>query len=385
MLMKKAVVVGGSNGIGLAIVKKLISMEYHVIIMDIVEPDISADMDSTSYTFTKCNLLDFDDSVFEELSKDTEVELLMITAGFGRVSALEYIHPAEIQNIMQVNAISEMKIIRYFYERIRSKERFYCGIMGSVAGLISSPLFSVYAASKAAICRYVESINIELEMSGTGNRILNVSPASVKGTKFNGGKNDISALDELSQKILDNLVTSKELYIPQYEETFKKVIDNYHSDPHGYGIHSYEYKMNSGRVSAETKVRIGYLSGTFDLFHVGHLNLLRRAKAECDYLIVGVHPNAAHKGKETFIPFEERMEIVKSCRYVDKVIESCPEDCDVWDMYHYTKLFVGSDYKGTERFNRYEEYFKDKGVEIVYFPYTKGTSSTQIRDSINKS
>lgn len=381
--MKKAVVVGGSNGIGLAIVKKLISMEYHVIIMDIVEPDISANMNRTSYTFIKCNLLDFDDSDFEKLSKDSEINLLMITAGFGRVSALEYIHPAEIQNLMQVNATSEIKIIRYFYERLRSKEPFYCGIMGSIAGLISSPLFSVYAASKAAICRYVESINIELEMSGTSNRILNVSPTSIKGTKFNGGENDISALDELSEKIIDNLFTAKELYIPHYEETFKKVIDNYHSDPHGYGIHSYEYKINSGRVSTESKVRIGYLSGTFDLFHVGHLNLLRRAKSECDYLIVGVHPSAAHKGKETFIPFEERKEIVKACRYVDKVVESTPEDCDSWELYHYTKLFVGSDYKGTERFNRYEEYFKDKGVEIVYFPYTKGTSSTQIRERLS--
>lgn len=380
--MKKAVVVGGSNGIGLSITKKLIDMKYYVVIMDIAEPDTNANLNISSYKYIKCNLLDFDDSIFEGLSQDKEVELLMITAGFGRVSALEYIHPAEIQNMMQVNATSEMKIIRYFYERIRSKEQFYCGIMGSIAGLISSPLFSVYAASKAAICRYVESINVELEMSGSSNRILNISPASIKGTKFNGGTNDISALDELSNEIVNNLFKATELYIPQYEETFKGVIDNYHSDPHGYGIHSYEYKMNSGRVSTESKVRIGYLSGTFDLFHIGHLNLLKRAKAECDYLIVGVHPSAAHKGKETFIPFEERKEIVKACRYVDKVVESTPEDCDSWELYHYNKLFVGSDYKGTERFNRYEEYFKDKGVEIIYFPYTKGTSSTQIRERL---
>ena len=127
---------------------------------------------------------------------------------------------------------------------------------------------------------------------------------------------------------------------------------------------------------------IGYTTGVFDMFHIGHLNILKRAKEQCDYLIVGVHPSAAHKGKETFIPFEERKQIVAACKYVDKVVQSCPEDSDAWDLYHYDKLFVGSDYKGTERFNRYEEYFKDKNVEIVYFPYTQSTSSTQIRKTI---
>lgn len=129
-------------------------------------------------------------------------------------------------------------------------------------------------------------------------------------------------------------------------------------------------------------MRIGYLSGTFDLFHVGHLNLLRRAKDACDYLIVGINADASHKGKQTFIPFEERLEIVGAIKYVDKAVPACKEDSEAWEVWHYAKLFVGSDYKGSERFNRYEEYFADKGVEIVYFPYTQGTSSTQIRECI---
>ena len=128
---------------------------------------------------------------------------------------------------------------------------------------------------------------------------------------------------------------------------------------------------------------IGYLSGTFDLFHIGHLNLIRRAKEQCDFLIVAVHDSGKWKGKETFIPFEERKEIVGACRYVDQVVDSPVEDSDAWELYHFDKLFVGSDYKGTERFNRYEEFFKDKGVEIVYFPYTQSTSSTQIRALVN--
>ena len=132
----------------------------------------------------------------------------------------------------------------------------------------------------------------------------------------------------------------------------------------------------------KTTGKIGYLSGTFDLFHVGHLNLLERAKKYCDYLIVGVNSNASHKGKITFIPLEERMRIVGAIGIVDKVIEAYPEDSEAWDEFKYNYLFVGSDYKGTERFNRYEEFFKDKGVKIIYFPYTNGTSSTQLRAAL---
>ncbi|MDO4356429.1 MAG: adenylyltransferase/cytidyltransferase family protein [Clostridia bacterium] len=145
---------------------------------------------------------------------------------------------------------------------------------------------------------------------------------------------------------------------------------------------SYQYKKDSGRAFNEKRAKIGYLSGTFDLFHVGHLRLLQRAKRQCDYLIVGVHPDASHKGKQTFIPFDERMEIVGACRYVDRVVEACREDSDAWLRWHFDRLFVGSDYKGTERFQRYEAYFADKQVEIVYFPYTQTTNSTQIRQTI---
>ncbi len=379
--MKKAIVVGGSNGIGLAITKKLIADGYFVHIFDRTEPE-SGIIAPDKYEYIYCNLLDFSTEIFDEYVKDSSVELLMITAGFGRICDFEYLHPAEIDNLFKVNSAAAVKIIRAFYDRIKSKDNFYCGVMGSIAGLISSPMFSVYAATKAAICRFTESVNIELEAYGTANRILNVSPGSIKGTRFNGGENDFSQTKALASDIIENLLRHNELFIPQYEETFKGVINRYNTDPHAFGLSSYEYKQSSGRAANEKKVCTGYLSGTFDLFHVGHLNLLRKAKQQCDYLIVGVHPDASHKGKETFIPFDERMQIVGSIQYVDKVVQSVPEDSEAWDKWHYNKLFVGSDYKGTERFLRYEEYFKDKGVEIVYFPYTKGTSSTQIRETI---
>ena len=380
---KSAVVIGGSNGIGLAIARELSAKHYHIHILDILPPAENA-LEVDTYTYHPCNVLELDEALIAQLANDPKVNTLMITAGFGRVADFEYLHPAEIHKLMNVNAVAVLKIIRMFYERIKSPDHFYCGVMGSIAGLVSSPMFSVYAASKAAVCRFIESVNIELEEAGVLNRILNVSPGSIKGTCFNGGENDLQQTKLLANQIIAHLGSGDTLFIPEYEETFKGVLERYQADAHAFGLSSYQYKKNSGRTANEKRVKIGYLSGTFDLFHVGHLRLLKRAKQYCDYLIVGVHPDASHKGKETFIPFEERMEVVGGCQYVDKVVPSCAEDSDAWDLWHYDRLFVGSDYKGTERFNRYEAYFADKGVEIVYFPYTKSTSSTQIRNTITE-
>lgn len=380
--MKKAVIVGGSNGIGLAIAKELIRQGYHACILDRQAPAENAFSNADDFTYYPCDLLDLDEALVSQLAAQKDVALLMITAGFGRVADFEYLHTAEIERLLTVNTVSSIKILRLFYDRIKSAEPFCCGFMGSIAGWCSSPAFSVYAASKAALCRFAESVNIELEVSGTANRILDVSPGSIKGTRFNGGENQPELTAQLAAQIVENLLAHNTLFIPEYEDIYKGVLERYHNDPHEYGLHSYQYKKNAGRVNNQRRVCIGYLSGTFDLFHVGHLNLLRRAKAQCDYLIVGVHPDASHKGKQTFIPFEERMAVVGGIRYVDKVVPSCLEDSDAWELWHYNKLFVGSDYKGTERFARYEAFLADKDAEIVYFPYTQSTSSTQIRNNI---
>lgn len=378
--MKEALVIGGSNGIGLAIALELQKQGNFVHVVDKAQNDTLNHYNNIR--FHQANLLNSDFSFLEQYK---DIDTLVITAGFGRIAPFEDILDQEIQNSFQVNSIAAMKVLHFFFPKMKQKESFHCAVMGSIAGLISSPLFATYSATKAALCNAIESLNIELEMAGTENRILNVSPGSIKGTKFNGGDNDLNKTEDLAQAILGKMEERQTLYIPQYEEVYRGVLERYHQDPHQFGLQSYQYKMESGRTSCHPQLKIGYLSGTFDLFHIGHLNLLRRAKQYCDYLVVGIHKDASHKGKSTFISFEERVEIVKSIKYVDQVIPSEKEDCDVYlkGIVKYDYLFVGSDYKGTERFNRYEQIFADKDVKIIYFPYTQGTSSSQLREALS--
>lgn len=130
---------------------------------------------------------------------------------------------------------------------------------------------------------------------------------------------------------------------------------------------------------------IGYTTGVFDLFHVGHLNILKRAKEQCDYLVVGVTVDelVAYKGKKAFIPFEERRAIVEAIKYVDKVVPQTSMDkMEAWNNLHFHKMFVGDDWKGTDTWNHWEEEFAKVGVEIVYFPYTAKTSSSELREAL---
>lgn len=384
--MKEAIVVGGSNGIGLGITNELMAKGYFVHILDLRVPDETLLYDASRYCHQYINLSDFNVSELKQLKNNPAVDTLVITAGFGRVAHFSSLSTKEIETLFQVNSLATTQIIHYFYERLLQNTDFKVGVMVSIAGHISSPLFAVYGATKAALHRLIESVNIELEMSGTSNRILEISPGSIKGTRFNGASStEVSQVSQLAQTIVEQLEQKATLLIPEYDTTFKAVLARYHEDAHQFGKDSYQYKMQSDRmIDEKKKTVVGYLSGTFDLFHVGHLNLLKRAKEQCDYLVVGVHADASHKGKKTYISFEERLEIVRACKYVDFATQSAKEDSELWEKFQYDKLFVGSDYKGTERFNRYEKELGAKGVEIVYFPYTQGVSSTQLREQVVK-
>ncbi|MGN6762576.1 MAG: adenylyltransferase/cytidyltransferase family protein [Leifsonia sp.] len=132
--------------------------------------------------------------------------------------------------------------------------------------------------------------------------------------------------------------------------------------------------------------RIGYAAGAFDLFHIGHLNILRHAKSECDYLIAGVVSDEMlelSKGAAPVVPLHERLEIVRSIAYVDEAVaETVPDKLDMWRELRFDVFFKGDDWRGTEKGLRLEREFAAVGVEVVYFPYTMTTSSTQLRRAI---
>lgn len=139
--------------------------------------------------------------------------------------------------------------------------------------------------------------------------------------------------------------------------------------------------------SSRSKI-IGYTTGVFDLFHIGHLNILSQAKAQCDYLIVGVTTDDLcfqQKNKNPVIEWKERMSIVQAIRYVDKVVpQESMDKFAAWEMHRFDRMFVGSDWKGTEKWNQIEKDFAVLGTEIIYFPYTDSTSSSMMREVLAK-
>lgn len=136
------------------------------------------------------------------------------------------------------------------------------------------------------------------------------------------------------------------------------------------------------------KYKIGFTDGVYDMFHVGHLNMIREAKKHCDYLIVGVHSDEiveGYKNRKTVINEQERREIVEAIRYVDKaVINRTREKLELWKEHKFDVVFIGDDWKGTERWNNFEKILAEVGVSVEYIPYTKGISTTQIREKLAK-
>lgn len=136
----------------------------------------------------------------------------------------------------------------------------------------------------------------------------------------------------------------------------------------------------------DKKYKIGYTDGVYDLFHVGHLNMINTAKENCEFLIVGVHGDAVvkeYKHRAPIINEEDRRKIIESIKGVDKaVINHFRDKLRLWELYHFDVIFIGDDWKGTKRWNNFEKILGTVGVDVVYVPYTKGISTTEIRQKI---
>ena len=239
--MKRTLIIGGANGIGLAMATTLLQRENCEKVYVVDKAPLSEAHAHPKLQSFQFDLTTGDYSFFDQF---TDIDGLIITAGFGRLALFQDVEEQHIIDSFAVNTVAVIRIIRHFYDRLLHTDDFYCGVMCSIAGFMSSPFFSVYGATKAALKVFIESVNVELEQAGTTNRILNVSPGSIKGTSFNHGKTDLSMLTSLAEEILQHVAQKDDLFIPHYDDIFQHVLERYHADFRAEGRHSYEYKQN---------------------------------------------------------------------------------------------------------------------------------------------
>lgn len=239
-MIKRMLVVGGANGIGLAIAHEMAKRETTEIIYIVDKESLKEEYSHEKIVSFKFDLTNSDYSFF---NKFFDIDALMITAGFGRLSLFRDVDEQHIIDSFNVNAISVLRLVKHFYWKIEGKDSFYCGIMDSIAGWMSSPFFAVYGATKSALKIFIESVNVELKKSGTTNVILNVSPGNIKGTSFYATKTNLDILSDLACNIIKHLEAKSDLYIPDYDKVYKNVLKRYYSDFRKEGMHSYEYKL----------------------------------------------------------------------------------------------------------------------------------------------
>lgn len=243
-MMKRMLVVGGANGIGLAMATELAVRESTEKVYIVDKAILAKEYNHSKIESFQFDLTTEDYSFFDRFA---DIDALMITAGFGRLALFKDVSEQHIVDSFNVNTIPVLRLIKRFYRKLEGKEDFYCGVMDSISGWMSSPFFAVYGATKAALKIFIESVNVELKKGGSHNVVLNVSPGTIKGTSFYGKENDLEALHELSCEIIQHLEVKDDVFIPKYDEVFKEVLERYHDDFRKEGEHSYDYKLNCKR------------------------------------------------------------------------------------------------------------------------------------------
>lgn len=244
-MMKRMLVVGGANGIGLSIASEFAKTAECEKVYIVDKAEVAPEFLNKKFEAFQFDLTSEDYSIFDQFH---DIDSLMITAGFGKLALFKDVSESYISQSFAVNSIAPIRVIHHYMNKLQSDKDFFCGVMVSIAGFMSSPFFAVYGATKAALKIFIESVNVELEKNGSSNRILNVSPGSLKGTSFTNAKTDLSVTAPMANMIIEHLKAKDDLFIPQYDEVFKHVLARYQDDFRAEGRHSYDYKVQSGRI-----------------------------------------------------------------------------------------------------------------------------------------
>lgn len=246
VLVTVITIYGASHGLGLATAKHLANEGFTVELVGrefaLAEETFAKELIADGQVkFIRHDLLrdDLSDLFARVAGKPRAV---FYTAGIGRLEPFSDTESSYIRACYAINAEIPTMLIKKYYTDLCGEDSFHFGCVTSIAGQIVSPLFSVYAASKAAASRLIESVNIELKASGSGNRITDFCPGNFGGSSFSGGDTDISKLAVLSSQLIEATFSNKVLFIPSYEEVYKSVIERYRDDSETFGLSSYEYK-----------------------------------------------------------------------------------------------------------------------------------------------
>lgn len=242
--MRRVLIVGGANGIGLAIATALAERDEVERVYIVDKQVVPRDYMNPKFKWYYFNLDETEGNRFFDkymfFDRFMDIDGLIITAGFGSLKLFKDITDSEIDSYFRVNTIPAMKLIKKFYDKLDSQHAFPCSVMVSIAGSLSSPWLSVYGATKAALKSFIQSVNVELRKSGSVNQILDVSPGHIDGTSFSGGETDLDSVMPLAREILQELEKKSDLFIPQYSEVYQEVLRRHQEDFRA--ERSYEYK-----------------------------------------------------------------------------------------------------------------------------------------------
>lgn len=249
--MKVVTIYGASHGLGLAAAKRLVEDGFTV---ELIGRDFALAQETFAATTVADGQVKFipHDLLVDDLNNlfakvAGKPLAVFYTAGIGRLQPFCDTDTSYVRACYAINAEIPTVLIKKYYDDLCGREDFYLGCVTSITGQIVSPLFSVYGASKAATSRLIESVNIELKVIGSRNRITDFCPGNFSGSSFSGGPTDLSKLAELAVQLINTTFSRTGLFIPDYETVYKSVFERYRNDGETFGLSSYEYKMERSR------------------------------------------------------------------------------------------------------------------------------------------